>query len=87
MKRKLLSVFLSLAMVLTMMPVFALADTSVGGGTTPGGEASSTGGVAKIDSTTYETLNKAVADANDENGATITLLKDTSEDVTVSSNK
>ena len=32
MKRKLLSVFLSLAMVLTMMPVFAMADTSVGGG-------------------------------------------------------
>ena len=31
MKRKLLSVFLSLAMVLTMMPVFAMADTSVGG--------------------------------------------------------
>ena len=33
MKRKLLSVFLSLAMVLTMMPVFAMADdTPVVGG-------------------------------------------------------
>lgn len=30
MKRKLLSVFLSLAMVLTMMPVFAMADDGSG---------------------------------------------------------
>ena len=28
MKRKLLSIFLSLAMVLTMMPVFAMADSN-----------------------------------------------------------
>ena len=32
MKRKLLSVFLSLAMVLTMMPVFAMAEDTPGGG-------------------------------------------------------
>ena len=31
MKRKLLSVFLSLAMVLTMMPVFAMAEDTPGG--------------------------------------------------------
>ena len=32
MKRKLLSVFLSLAMVLTMMPVFAMAEETSGVG-------------------------------------------------------
>lgn len=68
------------------MPVFAMADTSVVGDT-PGEEVSSTGGVAKIDDKTYNTLNEAVEAATAENGATITLLKNTTEDVTVSSNK
>ena len=68
MKRKLLSVFLSLAMVLTMMPVFAMADTSVGGGT-PGADSGSNVEASGIDS--YEALVKAISDAED--GATITL--------------
>ena len=60
MKRKLLSVFLSLAMVLTMMPVFAMAEDTSGVGDTLGEEASYTGGVAKIGDVTYNTLNEAV---------------------------
>ena len=68
MKRKLLSVFLSLAMVLTMMPVFAMADTSVGGDT-PGADSGSSVEASRIDS--YEALVKAISDAED--GATITL--------------
>ena len=82
MKRKLLSVFLSLAMVLTMMPVFAMADSNnvssgagggAGGGTT-GGELSSTQGVAEIGGQSYETLEKAISQA--ENNDTIKLLAD-----------
>ena len=73
MKRKLLSVFLSLAMVLTMMPVFAMADETSGGGAS-GEEASSTEGVAKIGDVTYQTLNAAVEAAND--GDTVTITKD-----------
>ncbi len=87
MKRKLLSVFLSLAMVLTMMPVFAMAeDTSVGGGT-PGEEVSSTEGVAKIGDVTYPTLNAAVGAANAGEETTITMLKDTTETVVIGSGK
>ncbi|MDY5906840.1 MAG: hypothetical protein SPJ45_08235, partial [Anaerovoracaceae bacterium] len=71
MKRKLLSVFLSLAMVLTMMPVFAMADTSVGGGT-PGAGSGSNVGASGINS--YEALVKAISDAED--GDTITLAGD-----------
>ena len=73
MKRKLLSVFLSLAMVLTMMPVFAMAEeTPVEGGTTS--EEASGGGskiVAQIGEQSYETLEKAILDARD--GETIKL--------------
>ena len=90
MKRKLLSVFLSLAMVLTMMPVFAMADDGntilPEGGETAGGEPSSVEKVAKIGDITYNTLNEAVAAAADNN-STVTLLKNTAEDVTVPSGK
>lgn len=72
MKRKLLSVFLSLAMVLTMMPVFAMADTSVGGGTTPGADSGSSVEASGINS--YEALLEAIRDAKD--GDTITLAGD-----------
>ena len=81
MKRKLLSVFLSLAMVLTMMPVFAMADETPVGGDTPSEETSSAEGVAKIGNTTYETLNAAVKAAN--NGDIVTLIRDTDQGFTV----
>ena len=69
MKRKLLSVFLSLAMVLTMMPVFAMADTSVGGGTTPGANVEPTESYTDIKGdVTYSTDDKTVSDLNYSNG-------------------
>ena len=72
MKRKLLSVFLSLAMVLTMMPVFAMAeDTSLGGGT-KGADSGSNVEASGINS--YDALVKAISGAED--GATITLAGD-----------
>ena len=89
MKRKLLSVFLSLAMVLTMMPVFAMADSitiepsEVG----TGGEPSSAEGVAKIGDETYDTLNAAVAAATDGVETTIIMQKDTTETVVIESGK
>ena len=82
MKRKLLSVFLSLAMVLTMMPVFAMADTSVGGGT-PGANSGSSVEASGIDS--YEALVKAISDAED--GATITLAGDIKATSTITIDK
>ena len=86
MKRKLLSVLLSLAMVLTMMPVFAMAEDTPGGGTS-GEEASSTEVVAKIGDETYPTLNAAVAAATAGKETTITMLKDTTEAVVIGSDK
>ena len=68
MKRKLLSVFLSLAMVLTMMPVFAMADTSVGGGT-PGANVEPTESYTdKTGNVTYSTDNETVSYLNYSNG-------------------
>ena len=79
MKRKLLSVFLSLAMVLTMMPVFAMADSGDAilpeGGAAAGGEPSSVEGVAKIGDATYATLVEAIANA--KTGDTIAMINDT----------
>ena len=68
MKRKLLSVFLSLAMVLTMMPVFAMADTSLGGGT-PGANVEPTESYKDIKGdVTYSNNGETVADLNYSNG-------------------
>ena len=82
MKRKLLSVFLSLAMVLTMMPVFAMADTSVGG-VTPGADSGSNVEASGIDS--YEALVEAISNAEDDD--TITLTGEISAPSTITINK
>ncbi len=57
MKRKLLSVVLAVAMVLTMMPMTALAEES---------------GSIKVGETTYSTLTKAAESINDSSNITIT---------------
>ena len=71
MKRKLLSILLCLAMALSLLPTAALAD----------GEK-----VAKVgDTAEYTTLADAIAAAQD--GATVTLLANVTEDVTVPADK
>lgn len=64
MKRKLLSILLTLCLAFSLLPTAALAE---------GGEAS--GNVAKIGEQGYATLAEAVEKA--DSGATVTLLKDT----------
>lgn len=70
MKRRLLSAFLAVMMVLTMAPVAFAADE---GGTT---------GVAKIGDVEYPTLQAAVDAA--KSGNTVQLVADTKENVTIS---
>ena len=71
MKRKFLSIFLTLAMALTLLPVSAMAE----------GEE-----VAQIGETKYATLQAAVNAATTEN-STVTLLKDVTEDITIPTGK
>ena len=71
MKRKFLSILLTLAMALTLLPVSAMAE----------GEE-----VAQIGETKYATLQAAVNAATTEN-STVTLLKDVTEDITIPTGK
>ena len=71
MKRRLLSAFLAVMMVLTMSPVAFAAE----------GDAGSSTAVAKIGDAGYATLAAAVAAA--KNGDTVTLVKDTDQGFTV----
>ena len=71
MKRKFLSILLTLAMALTLLPVSAMAE----------GEE-----VAQIGETKYATLQEAVNAATTEN-STVTLLKDVTEDITIPTGK
>lgn len=77
MKRRLLSAFLAVMMVLTMAPVAFAAD----------GDAGSSTAVAKIGDTTYESLNAAIAAVQDDE--TIELLKnvDHAEGMSVNTGK
>lgn len=69
MKRKLLSVFLSLAMVLTMMPVFAMAkDTPVGGSTTDANVEPTGSYEYRTGDMTYSDDNGTVSDLNYSKG-------------------
>ena len=70
MKRKFLSILLTLAMALTLLPTAAMAE----------GE---TATVAKVGETEYATLQAAVNAATTEN-STVTLLKDVTELETIS---
>ena len=69
MKHKLLSILLCLAMALSLLPTAALADEG-------------SDSVAQIGETKYATLQEAVNAA--KSGATVTLIHDTTENVTIS---
>lgn len=89
MRRKFLSVVLCVCMMLTMVP-FAFAADDSGDSTNNNVSTGSGGGtviqaVAQIDNTTYNTLSDAITAA--ENGKTITLLKNTSGEVVIPTDK
>ncbi len=77
MKRRLLSAFLAVMMVLTMAPVAFAAD----GGEAGSSSAASSTVVAKIGDAEYSTLQEAVDAAN--NGDTVILVENTNEGFTV----
>ena len=90
MKRRLLSAFLAVMMVLTMAPVAFAADEdaeNTAGGNTSGGSGSSevASAVAKIGDVEYPTLQAAVDAAND--GETVQLLTDVLQNSEVCINK
>lgn len=87
MKRKLCSVLLALCMVLTLLPVSAMADDGAEAGESAPAEvpAAETEYVAQIGNQGYATLAKAVEAA--ESGATITLLNDVALDSTLTLDK
>ena len=88
MKRKFLSILLTLAMSLTLLPVSAMAEgdseTPAGGEPTPV-EAPAATKVAKVGETEYATLAEAVDAAN--NGDTVQLLTDVLQNSEVCINK
>ena len=71
MKRKLLSVLLTLCLAFSLLPTAALAD----------GEGTQTNDVAQIGETKYATLQEAVNAANDN---TVKLLENVTEDINIS---
>lgn len=73
MKRRLLSAFLAVMMVLTMAPVAFAADTET-----------TTEYVAQVDGTNYETLADAIEAANNK---TLTLLKDVNGQIVIPEGK
>lgn len=86
MKRKLCSVLLALCMVLTLLPVSAMAvDGAPAGDDAAPVETPAAGNVAKIGDKEYATLAKAVEAA--ESGATITLLSDVTASTTIPAGK
>lgn len=85
MKKKLCSILLALTMVLTLLPVSALADVGAAAGESTPTEAPVASNVAKIGDKEYATLAKAVEAA--ESGATITLLKDATEGAIIPADK
>lgn len=84
MKRRLLSAFLAVMMVLTMAPV-AFAGNEAANTVDDSTSAGTGSAVAKIGDTGYATLAAAVAAAN--NGETVTLLTNTAEDITIAQDK
>ena len=85
MKRKLLSAFLAVMMVLTMAPVAFAADGDAENTADDSASAGTGSAVAKIGDIGYATLAAAVAAAN--NGETVTLLTNTAEDITIAQDK
>lgn len=82
MKRKLLSILLTLCLAFSLLPTAALAD-GVGGGSAAEGE--QTNYVAQIGSTGYATLQEAVDAATA--GQTVKLVADVTEDITIPTGK
>ena len=74
MKRKLLSVLLTLCLAFSLLPTAALAD----------GEGTQTNDVAQIGETKYATLQEAVNTANDN---TVKLLENVTEDINIPTGK
>lgn len=85
MKRKLCSVLLALCMVLTLLPVSAMAEDGAEAGESAPAEVPAASNVAKIGDHEYATLADAVNAA--ESGATITLLSDVALDSTLTLDK
>ena len=77
MKRKLLSVLLTLCLAFSLLPTAALADEG-------GVEGGQTTYVAQIDETKYETLQAAVDEADNK---TVKLLEDVTESITIPAGK
>ena len=87
MKKKLCSILLALTMVLTLLPVSALADDGAPAGEPTPAEApaAETEYVAQIGAVKYKTLAEAVNAAKE--GETVTLLKDATEGATIPADK
>ena len=87
MKKKLCSILLALTMVLTLLPVSALADVGAAAGEPAPAEApaAETEYVAQIGAVKYKTLTEAVNAAKE--GETVTLLKDATEGATIPADK
>lgn len=77
MKKRLLSAFLAVMMVLTMAPVAFAGNEDAGNAVDDSASGSTGSAVAKIGDTGYATLAAAVAAA--KNGDTVTLVKDTDQ--------
>ena len=88
MKRKFLSILLTLAMALTLLPTAAMAEgdseTPAGGEPTPV-EAPAATKVAKVGETEYATLQAAINAATA--GQTVKLVANTAEDITIPTDK
>lgn len=80
--KKLFAILMSVLMIACFMPTMAFA----GEGTTPAEGATETY-VAQIGDQTYTSLSAAVETVEQNGTATITLLKDTTEDITIPANK
>lgn len=76
--KKLFAILMSVLMIACFMPTMAFA----GEGTTPAEGATETY-VAQIGDQTYTSLSAAVETVEQNGTATITLLKDTTEDITI----
>ena len=86
MKRKFLSILLTLAMALTLLPVSAMAEGEEGTAAPTGeSETPAVEYVAQIGETKYTTLQEAIDAATA--GQTVKLVADVTEDITISANK
>ena len=81
--KKLFAILMSVLMIACFMPTMAFAD----GEDTPAAGEESKNPVAQVGDQTYASLSAAVEAVETNGTATITLLKDATEDITISANK